>query len=101
MYLLSLNYPSLRMTGIDKSPYYLQCARHYLAGLDTVTLQLDDVGMDCAFLPTGTFDLVHLRFLAAEVPSDMLPEAVAELATSCKRGGHVYWTECECPYRLS
>ncbi len=101
MYLLSLNYPSLRLTGMDKSSYYLQCARHYLAGLDNVTLQLHDIGNERAFLPTSTFDLVHLRFLAAELPYEVLQEAVAELVTSCKRGAYVYWTECECPYRLS
>ena len=97
LYLLTLNYPSLQMTGIEKSPYYLQCARHYLAGLDTVTLQENDIGSECAFLSTSTFDLVHLRFLAAEVAPDILPEAVAELVTSCKRGAYVYWTECEFP----
>ncbi|MBV9019970.1 MAG: class I SAM-dependent methyltransferase, partial [Ktedonobacteraceae bacterium] len=97
LYLLSLSYPSLRMTGIDKSPYYLQCARHYLAGLDTVTLQINDIGNEYDFLPTGKFDLVHLRFLAPEVPHYVLPEAVADLVTSCKHGAHLYWTECEFP----
>ncbi|MBV9690498.1 MAG: class I SAM-dependent methyltransferase [Ktedonobacteraceae bacterium] len=97
LYLLSLHAPSLRMTGIDKSPYYVQCARHYLAGLDTVTLQVHDLGHECDFLPTRQFDLVHLRFLAPEVPHAVLPEAVEELLTSCKHDACVYWTECEFP----
>jgi hypothetical protein len=101
MYLLSLNYPSLRLTGIDKSPYYLQCARYYLAGLDTVTLQLKDIAAECDFLPTGKFDLVYLRFLAAELWHDALPGAVAELVRSCKHGAHLYWTECDFPLTTS
>jgi hypothetical protein len=95
------HYPSLRLTGMDKSPYYVQCARRYLAGLEQVTLEQNEIGMDCAFLPTGAFDLVHLRFLAAEVTPDVLPEVVAELVTSCGRGGYVYWTEGEFPTTTS
>jgi len=97
LYLLSLTYPSLRLTGIEKSPYYVQCARHYLAGLDTVTLQVHDLATECDVLPTGKFDLVHLRFLAAELPLEVLSEAVAELVISCQHGACVYWTECLFP----
>ncbi|MBV9707503.1 MAG: class I SAM-dependent methyltransferase, partial [Chloroflexi bacterium] len=97
LHLLSLTYPSLRMTGIDKSGYYLQCAREYLPGLDTVTLQLNDIANECEFLPKETFDFVHLRFLAAELALDVLPDAVAELVGSCKHGGYVYWIESEFP----
>jgi hypothetical protein len=97
LYLLSLSYPSLRLTGVDKSAYYLQCARHYLPGLDNVTLQLNNIGSDYGFLPRRKFDVVHLRFLAAELAQDVVAEAVAELATTCKHDGYVYWTECEWP----
>ncbi|MBV9707360.1 MAG: class I SAM-dependent methyltransferase [Chloroflexi bacterium] len=91
------HYPSFRLTGIDKSGYYVQCACHYLAGLDTVTLQLNDIAGECEFLPTETFDLVYLRFLAAELAIDVLPDAVAELVGSCKHGAHLYWIEGEFP----
>jgi ubiquinone/menaquinone biosynthesis C-methylase UbiE len=97
LYLLSLSNPSLRLTGVDKSAYYLQCARHYLPGVETVTLQLHSIGSDYGFLPRRKFDLVHVRFLAAELAQEVVAEAVAELATSCKHGGSVYWTECEWP----
>jgi hypothetical protein len=85
------------MTGIDKSAYYLQCARHYLPGLDHVTLLLHNIGSDCGFLPTRKFDFVHVRFLAAELAQKVVADVVAELAISCKHGGYVYWTECEWP----
>ncbi|MBV9689133.1 MAG: class I SAM-dependent methyltransferase [Ktedonobacteraceae bacterium] len=97
LYLLSLSYPSLRMTGIDKSGYYLQCARYYLPSVDTVTLQLNNIAEEREFLPTGKFDLVYLRFLTAELTLDVLPETVVELVRSCKHGAHLYWIEGEFP----
>ncbi|MBV9688258.1 MAG: class I SAM-dependent methyltransferase [Ktedonobacteraceae bacterium] len=97
IYLLVLNHPSLLVTGIDKSAYFLQCARHYLAGLDNITLQEYDIRTERGFLPERTFDLVHMRFLAAELPLTVLPEVIAELVKSCKHGSYLYWTECEFP----
>ncbi|MBV9019185.1 MAG: class I SAM-dependent methyltransferase [Chloroflexi bacterium] len=97
IYLLVLNHPSLQVTGIDKSAYFLQCARHYLAGLDNITLQEYDIRTERGFLPERTFDLVHLRFLAAELSPTVLPEVIADLVKSCKHGTYLYWMECEFP----
>jgi hypothetical protein len=97
IYLLVLNHPSLQVTGIDKSTYFLQCARHYLAGLDNIALLEHDIRTERGFLPARTFDLVHMRFLAAELSPTVLPEVITDVVKSCKHGAHLWWTECEFP----
>lgn len=100
------NYPNLRLTVSDLSPFYLQEARQnvkYWKGFRAPNSSLggvDDAGVDflqaaAEDLPVedGSYDIVYCIYLFHELPADVRRKVISEMARVVKPGGLVVLTD--------
>lgn len=81
------HFPDAEVTAIDVSPFMLAVAERKLAHDLKATLHC----LDAESLPFagGSFDLVTASLLLHELPADVSPRVLAEMARVCKPGGEI------------
>jgi 2-polyprenyl-3-methyl-5-hydroxy-6-metoxy-1,4-benzoquinol methylase len=97
---MAWQHPHMHITGIDRSAYLIEQAQKYNTGRDLpeVTYRIQDMfHLDGRLFAPGTFDLVHLRFLAGVVTPQNCGPLLQSLAALCRAGGYIVWTEPEFP----
>jgi ubiquinone/menaquinone biosynthesis C-methylase UbiE len=79
------NYPRLRCTALDISPYYVAAARRNLAPWSRCSF-VEAAIEDCN-LPAASFDIATCIYLFHELPLSLHPQAAAAIARLVKPGG--------------
>lgn len=98
VYEMAWRHSSLRISGIDSSTYLIEKAQALVEGLDNVTVFAHDIfQLDDEVFSPGTFDLIHMGFLAREVTPKQFPPLIQSLVRICRPGGFIVWTEAELP----
>jgi SAM-dependent methyltransferase len=102
VYEMAWRYPSLLITGVDPNTYFVEKAQALVSGLDNVKVFAQNIHhLDEEVFPAGSFDLVHLRFLAREFTPPEFPALIQSLLRICRPGGSLVWTEAELPITTS
>ncbi len=100
---MATRYPRIQISGIDNNPYYISQARLITGGMRNVNFQVQDMvqmGQVPPFQP-HSFDLIHLRFVAAEVHFQQFAGLIETLKRLSKPGGVIVWREAELPLTSS
>jgi len=79
------NYPRLRCTALDISPYYVAEARRNLASWSRCDFV--QAAIESNDLPAASFDIATCIYLFHELPAAMHGKAAAAIARLVKRGG--------------
>ena len=82
---IATTHPSLRLFGLDMSPYYLQAALKILAGFPDVALIAEN-GETLPFFD-GYFDVVTSVYLFHELPQEAQRRVIAEAHRVLRPGG--------------
>ena len=102
VYEMAWRYPSLQITGIDANARTVEVAQILAQDLDNVTVFAQDIHhLDDEVFPPASFDLIQLRFLAGNVTPQQFPPLMQSLASICRTGGLLVWTEAELPITTS
>ena len=82
---IRLQYPAMRLTGLDLSPAYLREAERHLSGLRRVEL----IAANAEEIPlrSGSQDIVTTVFLFHELPGEVRRRVAREMARVLKPGG--------------
>ena len=93
--------PHMQVVGIDTNPAFIEYARGRAYDTHNATfLQQDMYTLESAF-QHGSFDLIHLRFLAGTVSVTQFPRLIQAISRLCKRNGLLIMTEAELPLTSS
>ncbi len=100
---MALRYPSIRFTGIDINTIALTVAQLRLPqGTQNVRYLAQDMyTLDVRPFGREAFDLVHLRWLAGDVPAEQFGRLIHTLVQQCRVEGKIVWTEAELPITSS
>ena len=100
---MALRYPSIRFTGIDNDTTALTIAQLRLPqGTQNVSYLSHDMHtLDRKPFGYGSFDLVHLRWLAGDVSCGHFGALIHRLVQQCRVSGTIAWTEAELPITSS
>lgn len=88
---IRLQYPGLRLTGLDLSPAYLYEAERHLAGLrrvEFIAANAEDIP-----LASGSQDIVVTVFLFHELPGEVRRKVAGEMARVLKPGGRLIFID--------
>jgi SAM-dependent methyltransferase len=94
-YHMAIHHPSMHILGIDKNSHLIAQAQAFHR-IEHITYKVQDMHRleTAPFIP-GTFDLVHIRFLAGDVTFQQFAPLLQSLARLCRVGGLLIWTEAE------
>jgi SAM-dependent methyltransferase len=102
VYEMAWRFPSLHISGIDANVHAVEEARTLVKDLDNVTVFAHDIHhLNDEVFPPASFDLIQLRFLAANVTPQQFPPLMQSLGHTCRPGGLIVWTEGEWPITTS
>lgn len=88
---IRLQYPAMRLSGLDLSAAYLKEAERHLAGLRHVSLIAANA--EAMPLPDASQDVVVSVFLFHELPGDVRRRVAGEMARVLKRGGRLVFID--------
>ncbi len=95
------DHPQMQVVGIDTNPYFIAHARAAAYEMHNATfLEQDMYALESVF-QHGSFDLIHLRFLAGTVSVAQFPLLISSVSHLCKRNGLIIVTEAELPLTSS
>lgn len=80
-------WPGMKLTGIDLSAPYLEEARRLIGR--TARVKLDEAAAEALPFDDASLDLVVSSFLLHELPKEIRPQVLAEMARVLKPGGLV------------
>lgn len=87
-------YPTIHVTGVDKSEVMIQFARSLSQAISTVCFTVTDALEPLAFAGAA-FDLIHARFIAGFMPTAAWPKLLAECRRLLRPGGIMLLVEGE------
>lgn len=88
---IRLQYPAMRLTGLDLSPAYLREAERHMAGLRRVALI--EANAEEIPLASGSQDIVTTVFLFHELPGEVRRRVAREMSRVLKRGGRLIFID--------
>ncbi len=96
-------YPHLQMIGVENDVRAIEQARMYLPeGISNVRYFTQDIHkLDNGMFANASFDLIHLRFLEAQVTCPQFSPLLHVLYSLCRRNGCIVWSEAELPLTTS
>ncbi len=88
---------------IDQSQVLIEYARafEWVAGIEEAESKLHTLLDWTNTLPSATFDLVHLLYIAGYTPTSAFPQLLKELVRLLRPGGIIRWEEGELPRTTS
>jgi SAM-dependent methyltransferase len=88
---------------IDESQVLIEYARafEWVAGIEEAESKLHTLLDWTNTLPSATFDLVHLSYIASYTPTSAFPQLFNELVRLLRPGGIIRWDEGELPRTTS
>jgi len=102
VYEMAWRYPSMHVTGIDRTASVVEQAQTQVKGLGNATMLVQDIQhLDDKVFASAFFDLIYLRFLTGEVTLEQFPPLMQSLARICRTRGLLVWTEAELPITTS
>jgi SAM-dependent methyltransferase len=98
---MAWKYPEMQVIGIDASDYFIAAARELADGrllfnTEFLVRNMHRLGEN-APVAFGSFDLVHMGYLAGNVLPEQFPALLQRLAGLCRTGGLLCWDEAEFP----
>ena len=95
--------PGWHLHTIDESGVLLEYARahEWLEGIDDAEGKLGQLLESLKTIPNGTFDLVHLSYVANYTPTSAFPALLQALGRVVRAGGILRWEEGELPCTTS
>ncbi len=96
-------YPHVQVIGVESHVHAIEQARMYLPeGIDNVKYFTQNIHtLGNGMFANASFDLIHLRFLEAQVTSSQFSPLLHILHSLCRRGGCLVWSEAELPLTTS
>ncbi len=99
---MASKYPSVHITGIEANASVVEKAQILIRGLSNATILVQDMHhLDDKVFPSASFDLIHMLFLAKDVPIQKFPPLLQSLVRICRPEGLLVWTEAEFPITTS
>ncbi len=93
--------PQMQVVGVDTNPYFIAHARAAAHETHNATFLEQDMHALESVFSHGSFDLIHLRFLAGTVSVAQFPLLISSVSRLCKRNGLIIVTEAELPLTSS
>ena len=93
--------PHMQIVGIDTNPFFIEHARKLAYNIHNVTFLQQDMHALEGVFQHGSFDLIHVRFLAGTVSVAQFPHLIQSVSRLCKRNGLLIMTEAELPLTSS
>ena len=95
-YHMATHHPSMQILAIDKNPHLIAQAQAFHSAGNLTYIVQDMHNLAAApFITPGTFDLIHMRFLAGDVTFQQFAPLLQSLTHLCRTGGLLIWTEAE------
>ncbi|WP_165423363.1 class I SAM-dependent methyltransferase [Ktedonosporobacter rubrisoli] len=95
---MALRYPTMQLTGIDKNPASIMQAQAFMNEVRNVTLMVQDIlTLDRGPFVPASFDLIHIRFIEADIYFQDFARLVYTLARLGRPESFLVWRESELP----
>ena len=95
------DHPRMQVVGIDTNPYFIAHARAATHETHNAIFLEQDMHTLEGVFQRGSFDLIHMRFLAGTVSVAQFPRLIQSVSRLCKRNGLIIVTEAELPLTSS
>ncbi len=93
--------PHMQVVGIDTNTSFIEHAQKLAYNIHNATFLRQDMHTLEGVFQHGSFDLIHLRFLAGTVSVTQFPHLIQSVLRPCKRNGLLIMTEAELPLTCS